>query len=639
MKKKALLSFSIIAAIVLSGIIFSTYDKKEYKYERYINEIETNYDATGMLGTKGYENSIQKINQEEELNSEEYFLLAYSKELLNDDLMNDYYKMAAVSVNKGTNTFVKYYSAKRYIQSLLNDGQYEEAINIVKNIYSCFSDSEVNKYPEYIKEIVKEVLHIPNGREAILEIYEDIIYGGRRIKTSSLVKYKSSLVVLYTLNGNYAKGIEVALQNISEASKKEYAYYNAKSMVDLGIIFMTLNNYEDGKKTIENSLSIDIDDKDANAFIKCYALINLLDIALYLENSAEIDEIYSEFKEYYHLLNEQQQNELKTAGMLCEIKKDLIEDDFEAAEAKLAEVKKYLSSDGTSYFIDIELYYNIFYGELLINNDSVKEAIELYEKTLLELEEKENYQYKKILIKNLVLAYDKIGNFSKKYNYLQELFDQAELEGEVINDDYTKYAMQKYEHNLNLAKENDAKLKIYIIIFTMIIVFVVLAVRAYMRYEILVKINKMDGLTGALNRRYFETQYRKLLESEEKFYVTIFDVDNFKSINDTYGHVFADKILIEMVELVNGIIGNKGELFRYGGEEFVILMPRIKKDQAIEIDERIRREISNKKWGNDVVVTVSMGLAENLKEYEDVLAEADRRLYISKNTGKNKITY
>lgn len=85
-----------------------------------------------MLGTKGYENSIQKINQEEELNSEEYFLLAYSKELLNDDLMNDYYKMAAVSVNKGTNTFVKYYSAKRYIQSLLNDGQYEEAINIVK---------------------------------------------------------------------------------------------------------------------------------------------------------------------------------------------------------------------------------------------------------------------------------------------------------------------------------------------------------------------------------------------------------------------------------------------------------------------------------------------------------------------------
>ena len=132
MKKKALLSFSIIAAIVLSGIIFSTYDKKEYKYERYINEIETNYAATGMLGTKGYENSIQKINQEEELNSEEYFLLAYSKELLNDDLMNDYYKMAAVSVNKGTNTFVKYYSAKRYIQSLLNDGQYEEAINIVK---------------------------------------------------------------------------------------------------------------------------------------------------------------------------------------------------------------------------------------------------------------------------------------------------------------------------------------------------------------------------------------------------------------------------------------------------------------------------------------------------------------------------
>ena len=55
-------------------------------------------------------------------------------------------------------------------------------------------------------------------------------------------------------------------------------------MVDLGIIFMTLNNYEDGKKTIENSLSIAIDDKEANAFIKCYALINLLDIALYLEN-------------------------------------------------------------------------------------------------------------------------------------------------------------------------------------------------------------------------------------------------------------------------------------------------------------------------------------------------------------------
>ncbi|MBE6071716.1 MAG: diguanylate cyclase [Clostridium butyricum] len=161
-------------------------------------------------------------------------------------------------------------------------------------------------------------------------------------------------------------------------------------------------------------------------------------------------------------------------------------------------------------------------------------------------------------------------------------------------------------------------------------------------------INSMlDKLTGAYNRKYFEQALIILLENarifNETFGIIMFDIDNFKGVNDKYGHQAGDEVLVKIVAVVKNSISKNDIVGRYGGEEFIVLIPNADKEKVINIAEKIRSNVEeNKVLGEKREVTISVGVTiggEEILNSDEIIERADQALYNSKNTGKNKITF
>jgi two-component system cell cycle response regulator len=157
-----------------------------------------------------------------------------------------------------------------------------------------------------------------------------------------------------------------------------------------------------------------------------------------------------------------------------------------------------------------------------------------------------------------------------------------------------------------------------------------------------------DPLTGLANRRYMETHLRALVEQAsavaQPLSVLLVDVDNFKSINDTFGHDAGDAVLEELARRVRRNIRNIDLACRLGGEEFVIVMPDTGLERACQIGERLRASIAGEPFhageAKALAVTASVGIA-TLEGAQDtgpaMLKRADHALYAAKRAGRNRV--
>lgn len=155
--------------------------------------------------------------------------------------------------------------------------------------------------------------------------------------------------------------------------------------------------------------------------------------------------------------------------------------------------------------------------------------------------------------------------------------------------------------------------------------------------------SKYDGLTGLFNRETFEDVYQKLYNSlrndERKFSIMMLDIDNFKDTNDTYGHQLGDEILRRVAECIKDNLRKRDIVARYGGEEMIILLKDIEREEATTIAERILRSISNISV-DGIKVTASIGIATYLTDSRDknkLIKIADECLYEAKRAGKNQV--
>ena len=159
---------------------------------------------------------------------------------------------------------------------------------------------------------------------------------------------------------------------------------------------------------------------------------------------------------------------------------------------------------------------------------------------------------------------------------------------------------------------------------------------------------QIDSLTGLFNRRAFEKKIGEEFERSKRYghplSVVILDIDNFKKINDTYGHHGGDAALVRISEILRERSRRSDFPSRFGGEEFVLVLPETDQDSAIQVARKFHEEIRSCSFGTDdkpFVLTVSMGLTSSTKkEYSDwreMVADADCALYQAKNTGKDRI--
>ena len=154
----------------------------------------------------------------------------------------------------------------------------------------------------------------------------------------------------------------------------------------------------------------------------------------------------------------------------------------------------------------------------------------------------------------------------------------------------------------------------------------------------------LDKLTSVYNRKYFQEYLIFLLESsyidKSIFAVIMFDIDDFKGVNDKYGHQVGDEVLIKLTKEVKRTIGKSDIIGRYGGEEFIVLLPNVDKSKAVTMAEKIRFNVEAAKiLGEKRNVTISIGIAmsnEQRISSEEIVNRADQALYRAKHEGKNR---
>ncbi len=205
-----------------------------------------------------------------------------------------------------------------------------------------------------------------------------------------------------------------------------------------------------------------------------------------------------------------------------------------------------------------------------------------------------------------------------------------------------EYLMRSWE--LKLYIFNSICTFVFLIAFSLIFISEIKISNEQLRHQnaILDKLASTDPLTGLYNRRSMDIFLNQALKSESGFAVVMCDIDNFKGINDTYGHDFGDIVLKEIARITMQQVASNGYVCRWGGEEILILVSSSAKETAGRIAENIRRNVANhvfelnSKW---IHCTLTLGIAayKDGDSIEETITNADYNLYQGKRSGKNKV--
>ncbi|MEZ6124849.1 MAG: GGDEF domain-containing protein [Planctomycetaceae bacterium] len=158
-----------------------------------------------------------------------------------------------------------------------------------------------------------------------------------------------------------------------------------------------------------------------------------------------------------------------------------------------------------------------------------------------------------------------------------------------------------------------------------------------------------DGLTGTLNKRSFmeilDREFHRSVHRGTDLSLIMFDVDHFKSVNDTWGHLAGDEVLQELGRRIGRIVEDHDVFARYGGEEFAVLLAGVSQDEARRLAETIRQTVAVEPFATGagpLELTVSLGVADTREMSPesvsaDLIQRADQRLYLAKGSGRNRV--
>lgn len=303
--------------------------------------------------------------------------------------------------------------------------------------------------------------------------------------------------------------------------------------------------------------------------------------------------------------------------------------------------------------------------EKLENMSFYNEYKETPIKSLMKHKEEDNIYINKYLpVLNNIYINDKIkenfNNYLNKKNYLSNFIDYDNNDIIIIKPLINKinqelngfYIIYNNNNSINNIIDNFLIIKIISIILFILINFYfykekLKRIKYLLHKKKLSELAEKDDLTKIYNKRIFNEFLKKEIRNtkrnynvEKGSYIILFDIDNFKKINDEYGHIVGDNVLKELSEIVKSTIRENDIFARWGGEEFVIIAKSYPISNSLVFAEKIRKLVEETKL-SDLNITISLGIAKILKNdnEESLIKRADRFLYEAKRTGKNKVCY
>lgn len=303
-------------------------------------------------------------------------------------------------------------------------------------------------------------------------------------------------------------------------------------------------------------------------------------------------------------------------------------------------------------------------GDVFLEEENFTAAAQLYLQALPTFIEHAVASGQMHTYRGLSASYERLGDAGnallafKAYNALLEdlLFEQSAEETQRLQ---VAFETQRFaDQNDVLTVENQyqqaeldyqkRQIQMQYLVNTLAGVIALLTMTLLMRSRQFARRMKLlattDELTGLFNRRAILEQGGSELQRASRFHrpfcTLMFDIDHFKSINDTYGHEVGDTVLKKVSEVVNGSLRDSDRLGRIGGEEFLLIAPETDLDDAVNLAERVRCNVEAIDFDEmrDRKVTVSIGVSrlKDEDDISDVIRQADEALYISKHEGRNR---
>jgi diguanylate cyclase (GGDEF)-like protein len=182
----------------------------------------------------------------------------------------------------------------------------------------------------------------------------------------------------------------------------------------------------------------------------------------------------------------------------------------------------------------------------------------------------------------------------------------------------------------------------------------------YRNFCQLLQESQTDSLTGLANRKTFDECFSRVYELQPMdndefpvavehrkpqalatYWIAMIDIDHFKSVNDRFGHLYGDEVLILLAQLLKNALRNDDLVFRFGGEEFVLMIRCQNRDEAFGLLERLRKSVEVQDIPQVGQVTISIGATEMMRNTfaGTLLDYADKALYYSKQNGRNRLTF
>ena len=431
------------------------------------------------------------------------------------------------------------------------------------------------------------------------------------------------------MSGNIVNTIKITIEYLNLAEELNSEYDIARAKIGLSSIISSLGGYETAITLLEN---INFNDKQ-------FLLINRIKISYYFhlaENYYFIDNYKDAFK-YLDKISNLLEGEPEDYKVNILLLKNLLKtqlylklNNSQEALNNLNLSKNLLDNLQKVYFSDLKFFYlltlesyNLKYNFQNFNENNIKNFIETSQET-------GDAIFLKMAFDLLFEYYFESNDFIK-YRKLDLMYiSHLKKITNANNKFFTLYLVENLE-NEYISTENK---KLYRHISIILLVSLIILIISFKRAQYLDKKTKIDALTNIGNRLAFNTKLKELKNKD--YYMLLFDIDNFKRLNDTYGHDFGDEVLFTVGKILKTIENKEISIYRIGGEEFLIIFTNLNKNFCIDSCEYIRKSIENIKWKNPVTVTISGGFSQRS---ENTYIKCDSRLYKAKNSGKNLIIY
>ena len=292
----------------------------------------------------------------------------------------------------------------------------------------------------------------------------------------------------------------------------------------------------------------------------------------------------------------------------------------------------------------------IAYASYYKKMKNYSKSVEYYNKAIDTFMKLEDYGNVKLVLEELI-------NFNNSNNLNLDIEDKYEMFFELnreinINKEFEdlmdKVLNINDKMNKNRLEYTKSKTKVIeiqnLILSAMILVLIITISRTWALYRAKRKSEKVlaamvdkDYLTGAFTRSAGYKKANKLLSKNIKLSLAMIDLDNFKKINDTYGHILGDEVLKGVAEVFLKNLGKEHIVIRFGGEEFIIIFNGLGKEEAKSLLDGLREEVASLDFKNNMNLTFSAGI-EDLSTYglDNTIVKADKLLYLAKKTGKSK---